>query len=57
MANGGAALDCFGDDVSIGSVAEAMNIFLRKSFRVVWIDDETSASSRADLWLHVVLVN
>ena len=53
MANGGAALDSTGDDESIGSAVEAMNIFLRKSFLVVVCNDETSAS--ADFWLHVLV--
>ena len=35
IANGGAALDGLGDDASIGRVAEAKNILLRKSVRVV----------------------
>jgi len=38
IANGGAALDGLGDDASIGSVAEAKNMFLRKSIRVVVVD-------------------
>ena len=44
IANGGAALDGLGDDASIGRAAEAANMFLRKSVRVV-VDESDVASS------------
>ena len=43
IANGGAANDGLGDDARIGMVAEAANMFLRKSDRVA-VDDVAASS-------------